>query len=467
MSIQFFVDLGYLVGALAFVTGLRRLSSPDTARRGNIIAACGMGLAIVASFFHPLAATFNNYIWIFGGMIVGGSLGYLMAKRVKMTEMPQLVSLFNGFGGACAVLLASTEAIHIYSGDKLVATGELLIIVLTLIIGAISFTGSMLAFAKLDGRVDDRKVTFKNHQLLNYALSAILVALTIWMVIQGNDFQLVIFVILAALALIYGFSFVAPIGGADMPVVISLLNSLTGLSAAAAGLIYNNQIMLIGGILVGASGTILTILMCQAMNRSLWNVIIGGFGSSGAAVGRGEAGAIKEITANDAAILLYYADTVVFVPGYGLAVAQAQKACKELDDLLEANGVEVRYGIHPVAGRMPGHMNVLLAEADVPYPKLLDLDDANSTLSDATVAVIVGANDVVNPAAETDKGSPIYGMPVLKVWEAKNVIVMKRTMASGYAGIQNPLFFHDRTRMLFGDAKASIQNLIQEVKELG
>ena len=269
------------------------------------------------------------------------------------------------------------------------------------------------------------------------------------------------------LALIYGFSFVAPIGGADMPVVISLLNSFTGLTAAAAGLIYDNQIMLLGGVLVGASGTILTVLMCEAMNRSLLNVIIGGFGSSGKSVAKGDAtGVVKEVSISDAAIQLFYSGSVVFVPGYGLAVAQAQKDMKELDDLLEANGVSVRYAIHPVAGRMPGHMNVLLAEADVPYPKLLDLEEANPILPQTDVVVVVGANDVVNPAALDEPGSPIYGMPVLEVWKAKNVIVMKRSMSTGYAGIQNPLFFHERNKMLFGDAKNSIQALVKEVKSL-
>ncbi|MEL7124369.1 MAG: NAD(P)(+) transhydrogenase (Re/Si-specific) subunit beta, partial [Bacteroidota bacterium] len=274
-------------------------------------------------------------------------------------------------------------------------------------------------------------------------------------------------IIFLVLTLVYGFSFVAPIGGADMPVVISLLNSFTGLSAAAAGLIYNNQIMIVGGILVGASGTILTVLMCEAMNRSLLNVLIGGFGGGGSAGAKavGEQVA-KEVTPNDAAIQLYYSESVMFVPGYGLAVAQAQKVCKELDDLLEANGVDVKYAIHPVAGRMPGHMNVLLAEADVPYPKLLDLDDANAALPNTDVVVIVGANDVVNPAANDDPGSPIYGMPVLNVWNAKHVIVLKRSLRPGYAGIQNQLFFHDKTKMLFGDAKASLGSLAGEVKGL-
>jgi H+-translocating NAD(P) transhydrogenase subunit beta len=289
----------------------------------------------------------------------------------------------------------------------------------------------------------------------------------VWVAVGGQGAGLTAAIILMALALVYGFSFVAPIGGADMPVVISLLNSFTGLSAAAAGLIYDNQIMLVGGILVGASGTILTVLMCEAMNRSLTNVLIGGFGgsSSSEASASGDQ-VVKEVSVNDAAIQLFYSQSVMIVPGYGLAVAQAQKIAKEMDDLLEANGVDVKYAIHPVAGRMPGHMNVLLAEADVPYPKLLDLEDANAALPSTDVVVIVGANDVVNPSANDDPGSPIYGMPVLNVWEAKHVIVMKRSMSPGYAGIQNPLFFHERNRMLFGDAKDSIGKIVTELKNM-
>ena len=465
MSIDFLADIGYLVGALAFVIGLGKLSSPDTAKTGNKWAATGMIIAIVASLADPLEIAFNNFLWIFGGMIVGTIIGWIVAKRIQMTAMPQLVSLFNGFGGACAVLLGFIELYPVIQGTAL-NSGQLVIVILTIIIGAISFTGSMFAWAKLDGRVNDRKVTFSGHKYLNILLLILLLVVSIYVAIQNADGASWIMYLLVILALFYGVSFVAPIGGADMPVVISLLNSLTGLSAAAAGLIYDNQIMLIGGILVGASGTILTVLMCEAMNRSLLNVIAGGFGSSGSSSSSEEYGDVKEVTVNDAAILLYYSESVVFIPGYGLAVAQAQKALKELDDLLEANGVEVRYAIHPVAGRMPGHMNVLLAEADVPYPKLLDLDESNDVLANADVAVIVGANDVVNPVAETDSGSPIYGMPVLKAWDAKNSIVLKRSMSPGYAGIQNPLFFGDKNKMLFGDAKKTIQALISEVKGL-
>ncbi len=472
---QAVINLSFLIGCLAFVWGLRLLSSPDSARKGNIFAGFGMGLAIVATMILPLSDAPNNYMWIFAGMIIGGAIGWISARRIEMTAMPQMVSVFNGLGGACAMVLAFVELIHFYNPfdepsythvrDEM-TSGPFSVILFALVLGAISFTGSMLAFGKLQGIVNDKKVTLPKHSLINVVLLIFTVGLGVWVFLQSETSGLNLAIVLMGLSLIYGVSFVAPIGGADMPVVISLLNSITGLSAAAAGLIYNNQVMLVGGILVGAAGTILTVLMCNAMNRSLINVIVGGFGGGvSAAQGDGDQVA-REVSISDAAIQLYYSQSVMFVPGYGLAVAQAQKVCKELDDLLEANGVDVKYAIHPVAGRMPGHMNVLLAEADVPYPKLLDLDDANEALPNTDVVVIVGANDVVNPAALDDPGSPIYGMPVLNVWDAKHIIVMKRSMSPGYAGIQNQLFFHSKNRMLFGDAKKSIQALVSEVKTL-
>lgn len=462
------INLAYLLGALAFVIGLRRLSSPDTARRGNRLAAIGMALAILATLFYPIADAPNNYGWIAGGLLIGGIIGWLAARRVQMTAMPQLVSIFNGLGGACAVVLVTAELIHYYDGTNAMNMGQLSVVLLTALIGGVSFTGSMLAYAKLQDLVDDRKVTFPGHNIINLGLLVLTLVLFAVVLMQGLNTGLVLALVAIGLALVYGFSFVAPIGGADMPVVISLLNSFTGLSAAAAGLIYDNQIMILGGILVGASGTILTVLMCRAMNRTLLSVIVGGFGSTGKA---GPAGAVGDQTVrtaniNDVAIQLYYAKSVVIVPGYGLAVAQAQKVCKELDDLLAKNGVEVKYAIHPVAGRMPGHMNVLLAEADVPYPKLLDLDDANDALLQADAVIVVGANDVVNPAALDDPSSPIYGMPILRVWDAKGVLVLKRSMRPGYSGIENQLFFHPKTQMLFGDAKDTLQQLVQEVNQL-
>lgn len=467
MLISTLVKLFYLIGAIAFVWGLRLLSSPDSARRGNILAGIGMGVAIVGAMIEPIIGVHNNYLWIVLGLIVGGLIGWVAAKKIQMTAMPQMVSVFNGLGGACASVLALAELTKFYGQEATLSTGQLGITFFTLLIGSVSFTGSMLAFGKLDGLIKDKDVILPKHSVINLILLIAVLVLIVWLVISGIAAGFVIAIIFLILALIYGLSFVAPIGGADMPVVISLLNSFTGLSAAAAGLIYGNQIMLVGGILVGAAGTILTVLMCQAMNRSLFNVIIGGFGSAGTAGPAASGDQVAKVaTFNDVAIQMYYANSVMFVPGYGLAVAQAQKTVKDLDDLLEANGVDVKYAIHPVAGRMPGHMNVLLAEADVPYPKLLDLEDANAALKDTDTVVIVGANDVVNPAALDDPSSPIYGMPVLEVWKAKNVIVLKRSMSAGYAGIENPLFFHERTRMLFGDAKDSIQKLVQEVKAM-
>jgi NAD(P) transhydrogenase subunit beta len=456
------LDVGFLIAAIAFIIGLRRLSAPSTARKGNIIAGIGMGLAIVISLIYPLKeGSSNNYLWILGGGLLGSIIGWIAAKKVKMTAMPQMVSIFNGLGGACAVILAVLEMVASSSDNK---TG-IAVSVFTLLVGATSFTGSMLAYLKLDGKVKDRNVILPGHTYINIIILIAAIVVAIMYVLNPGQGLLITLIIIS---LVYGFSFVAPIGGADMPVVISLLNSLTGISAATAGFIYSSQIMIIGGILVGASGTILTVLMCNAMNRSLLNVIIGGFGSAGKSKASDDDGKVaKAVSTYDAAVMLNYSSSVMFVPGYGLAVAQAQKVCKELDDLLTKNGVDVNYAIHPVAGRMPGHMNVLLAEADVPYSKLKDLEEANDMLPSTDVVVIVGANDVVNPSALDDPGSPVYGMPILKVWDAKNVIVLKRSMNPGYAGIQNPLFFYDNNYMFFGDAKDSLGKLITEVKSLG
>ena len=461
------VELTYLIGAVAFVWGLRLMSSPDTARKGNIWAGAGMILAIIGTLILPMAGAPNNYLWIGAGIAIGSIIGYLAAKRVQMTAMPQMVSIFNGLGGACATVLAYAELMHFYEGDNPMGAGELAITLVTLFLGAVAFTGSLLAYAKLEGLINDDTLALPKHNIINIILLVICLGLCVYVGIQGDQGSLMVATILMVLSLVYGLSFVVPIGGADMPVVISLLNSITGLAAAAAGLIYGNQIMLVGGILVGASGTILTVLMCQAMNRSLLNVLIGGFGGSAGGPKKAVGDlVVKEVTLNDAAIQLYYSQSVMFVPGYGLAVAQAQKVCKEIDDILESNGVDVKYAIHPVAGRMPGHMNVLLAEADVPYPKLLDLEDANAALPNTDVVVVIGANDVVNPAAVDDPGSSIYGMPVLRVWDAKHVIVLKRSMGKGYAGIENMLFFHPKNKMLFGDAKASLSKLVTELKGL-
>ena len=454
----------YLIGAIAFILGLRGLSSPQTARRGNLTAAFGMSLAIIASLIFPLEGSFGNFGWIVGALLVGSIIGWISAARVEMTEMPQLVSIFNGLGGGSAMILALVEYLNII-GDGGLSNMEAVIILFTLLVGGISFSGSILAYLKLDGKVKDKNVILPGHQYINIFLLIASIA-ALWYAWSNPSTTSII--IATAVALIYGFSFVAPIGGADMPVVISLLNSVTGISAATAGFLYNNQIMILGGILVGASGTILTILMCNAMNRSLLNVVIGGFGSAGASssAAGSQDQTVQSVQAVDVAILLNYASKVIMVPGYGMAVAQAQKQAKELDEILSEKDVEVLYGIHPVAGRMPGHMNVLLAEVDISYDKLLDLDDTNGNLDDTDIVLVVGANDVVNPSALDDPGSSIYGMPVLEVWNSKQVVVFKRSMKPGYAGIQNPLFFKENTKMLFGDAAKSLKSIIDEIKSL-
>jgi NAD(P) transhydrogenase subunit beta len=476
MALQLIIDLGYLIGVTLFIIGLRQLSSPKTARNGNLLAAVGMGIAILVTLLPAeggmagFAGKGLNYLLIFAGLGVGAAIGITSANRVAMTAMPQMVSIFNGLGGACAVAISLIELIDYQAlfdtqGAAAVPAGVHTTTQLAMFVGGVAFTGSLLAYGKLQGLINDRKVKLPAPTLINMTLLAIILGLIAYkIVVPGAGFGFVIAIMV--ISLIYGVTFVIPIGGADMPVVISLLNAFTGVAAALAGIVYANQVMLVGGILVGASGTILTVQMCVAMNRSLFSVIIGGFGSSGTSVAEDGDQVAREATLNDVAILLAYSKSVIMVPGYGMAVAQAQKSAHELEEVLEENGVSVRYAIHPVAGRMPGHMNVLLAEADVSYDKLLDLDDANKALADADVVIVVGANDVVNPAAKEDPGSPIYGMPVLDILQSKNTIVLKRSMSTGYAGIQNPLFFHEKNRMLFGDAKKSISALISEVKSL-
>lgn len=465
------LEIIYVIASILFIMGLKMLSNPRTARRGNILAAFGMGFAILATIiFHEKDGThIGNIPWIIAAIIIGTIIGWVIARRVKMTAMPQLVSFFNGMGGAAAALISLMEFPHI-SAELVartgMANGQVLAILIALIIGSVSFAGSMIAFGKLDGWIGDMRV--KAMRYVNLTILAFLVAFVVFIMTRdvsaSAELTSLIYIVLAV-SLIYGVLFVMPIGGADMPVVISLLNSFTGVAAAMGGFLYNNQAMLTGGILVGSAGTILTILMCKAMNRSLLNVIVGVFGGGGKSEA-GEAGTVKEINLSDAAVLLSYSKRVVIVPGYGLAVAQAQHICHELDKLLEEKGVEVKYAIHPVAGRMPGHMNVLLAEADVPYEQLIESDEINPELPNTDVLIVIGANDVVNPAAEDDPASPIYGMPIIKARDAKNVIVMKRGMGKGYAAIENMLFFNDRTRMLFGDAKNTLQALVNEIKNL-
>ncbi len=457
------LEFSYLLAAVLFVLGLKLLSRPDSARRGNIWAGAGMLLAMITTLaLHKNGEGMNiplfNVIIIIVTIIIASIIGTVIARRVKMTAMPQLVSFFNATGGGASALVGLIE----FSNPENEST---LVTLLGLVIGSIAFSGSLIAYGKLDDKVGDIFAGFMKY--LNIAILAIIIALIVVVMAAGFNMQANIFIVygLLVISLIYGVTFVMPIGGADMPVVISLLNSFTGIAAAMAGFIYNNQAMILGGILVGAAGTILTILMCKAMNRSLLNVIVGAFGGGGAGIDK-EAGVIKEISLSDASVLLSYSQKVVIVPGYGLAVAQAQHLCHELEKLLEEQGVEVRYAIHPVAGRMPGHMNVLLAEADVSYDKLMEMDDINPEMPNIDVAVVIGANDVVNPAALDDPSSPIYGMPIIKVHEAKNIIVMKRGMGKGYAAIENFLFYNDKTRMLFGNAKDSLQKLVTEVKSL-
>ena len=460
---KFLLELSYLIGSVTFILGLKMLASPDRARKGNLYAAAGMVLAIAGTvLFHEKdGQPIGNIPWILAAMGIGTIVGWLMAMKVKMTAMPQMVSFFNGMGGACAAIISLVE----YHSHPEGSAGYLLIVYLGLVIGSVSFTGSIVAFGKLDEKIKDfggRALTYLNLGLLALIFTVMGIAVLNPEMLGGSALW-----ILLALSSLYGVLFVLPIGGADMPVVISLLNSFTGMAAAFGGFLYHNQVMLTGGILVGSAGTILTVLMCKAMNRSLLNVIIGSFGGGGtsSAAANGDQVA-REISLTDSAILCAYASRVCIVPGYGLAVAQAQHVCHELEKKLEEKGVEVTYAIHPVAGRMPGHMNVLLAEADVPYPKLVEMEEANPNMSNTDVVIVVGANDVVNPAAENDPGSPIYGMPVLKVWEAKNTIVLKRSMRAGYAGIENELFFLPKTKMLFGDAKDTLQKLVGELKDL-
>lgn len=467
----------YLIAAVTFIVGLKMLSNPAVARKGNLVAAAGMAVAIVATIFlyEEGGKKLGNYGWIFGGIAIGSVIGTLAAKKVKMTAMPEMVSMFNGMGGACAALISIVEFNHIvynvvpgshqaFLPDG--AKGFLLIILLGLIIGSVSFAGSMVAWGKLNGKVKD--FSFKGQHIFNIGILGVILYWVVNLIFFQSKFDLVtIFYVILGLSLIYGVFFVLPIGGADMPVVISLLNSFTGVAAACGGFLYDNKVMLTGGILVGAAGTLLTILMCKAMNRSLANVLIGSFGGnkSGAAAAK-QQGAYKEISLSDAAVVMAYANKVVIVPGYGLAVAQAQHACHDLEKLLNEKGVELSYAIHPVAGRMPGHMNVLLAEADVSYEKLKEMEEINGEFPNTDVVLVLGANDVVNPAAKNDPASPIYGMPILDVELAKLVIVNKRSMKPGYAGIENDLFFQPKTSMLFGDAKKVLQELIGEIKSL-
>jgi NAD(P) transhydrogenase subunit beta len=458
------INLLYLVTIVCFVLALRYLSSPATARRGTWVGAVGMVVAIVATFLEDnVSVTWEIIV----GMVVGGAFGAVAARRVKMTAMPQMVALFNGVGGGAAALVALAEFHRLAPPSGRISWDISLAILLSALIGSVSFAGSAVAFAKLQELIGGRPITYPGQKIVNALLLAGCVAAGV-AIMAGVEHQWV----LGAMglgALVFGVLFVLPIGGADMPVVISLLNAFTGLAAAATGFELENNVLIVSGMLVGASGTLLTLMMGKAMNRSIANVLFGAFGkvSAGAGGGAGTTdGTVRSTTADDVAVMLAYASKVVVVPGYGMAVAQAQHDVHALADILEQRGVEVTYAIHPVAGRMPGHMNVLLAEANVPYPQLKEMDEANAEFGRTDVVLVIGANDVVNPDARNNEGSPIYGMPILNVDQAQAVVVLKRSMNPGFAGIENPLFLNPKTVMLFGDAKSSVASLSAGVKAL-
>jgi H+-translocating NAD(P) transhydrogenase subunit beta len=458
------INLAYLVASVGLIIGIKRLSSPATARSGNVIAAVGMAIAIVFTLLSP---EIDSYWLIVAGVAIGTVIGVASARRVKMTAMPQMVALFNGVGGGAAALIAAAEFHRLTPLSGHVLPEYMGAMLFSALIGSISFSGSLVAFAKLQELLPGRPLVFAGQQIVNAILFAALVGVGI---LAGATENGVWAVVIIVGALLFGVLLVLPIGGADMPVVISLLNAFTGLAAASTGFVLENTALIIGGTLVGASGTLLTIMMGRAMNRSLANVLFGAFGAAApaapgaAASATGEVKSHREISAEDCAVMLAYASRVVIVPGYGLAVAQAQHNVRELADLLEKRGVDVKYAIHPVAGRMPGHMNVLLAEANVPYPQLYDMEDINPEFPRTDVALIIGANDVTNPAARDDPESPLYGMPILNVDASANVVVLKRSMSPGFAGIDNDLFYRSNTAMLFGDAKASVENLVAAVK---
>ncbi len=457
------IAAAYLVSAICFMYGLKRMGSPATARSGNAIAAAGMLLCVVVTLLDQRILRFEA---ILAGIVVGGAVGAIGARAVKMTAMPQMVALFNGMGGGAAALVSAIEFLEARPGE--LRLDAAITIALSALIGCISFSGSLIAFGKLQAILPGRPIVYPLQRPINALVFTLVVALAAYLIVGPAGLPEL--AALLGVALVFGVAIVLPIGGADMPVVISLLNSLTGLAVAAAGFVLQNNLLIISGTLVGASGTILTRLMSKAMNRPLSNVLFGAFGQVKTALGPSGNGrypsdvSVREVTPEDAAALLAYARRVVIVPGYGLAVAQAQHNVRELADLLQKRGVEVRYGIHPVAGRMPGHMNVLLAEANVPYPQLYDMEAINPEFPRTDVALVIGANDVTNPAARESPGSPIYGMPILNVDEAANVIVIKRSLAPGFAGIDNELYLNPKCSMLFGDAREALTKLVAEIK---
>ncbi len=471
--LEVLVSLAYLVAAALFILGLKKLTSPATARAGNGLAALGMLVAVVATLLlHEIVTPLH----MLAGLVVGGGIGAVLARRVEMTGMPELVAAFNGFGGLASTLVAGAEVAAVLADPSrsFLDVGTAVTLALSLLIGTITFSGSFVAFGKLSGRVNGNAISFPGMRVLTVLTALGMIAATALLVWGAAQDPLPLSPILWATvgivvtAFLLGILLVIPIGGADMPVVVALLNSYSGLAAAATGFVLDNTALIVSGALVGASGFVLTQIMCEAMNRSLLNVLLGGFGGEASGEGAALVGdkSVQQTTAEDTAIALAYADRVIVVPGYGMAVAQAQHQVRELAELLAAKGVDVRFAIHPVAGRMPGHMNVLLAEANVPYDQLYEMSDINSAFSNTDVTLVIGANDVVNPAARTDTSSPIYGMPILDVDQSSRVVVLKRSMRPGYSGVENVLFYEPNTALLFGDAKESITDLISAVKEL-
>lgn len=459
MTLESLINIVYILSAITFILGFKLMSNPASARRGNILSAVGMASAIIVTLLYPEIV---RYPFIVIGMVAGGAIGMLFAYRTPMTGMPQMVGLLNGFGGLASLLVAWAEFIarpeQTYFGGAILA--------ITALIGAITFSGSLIAWAKLEERfISGKPIMYTGQQFVTAAVIGGILLCGVLFSLDTAAPEAVRFIgIITLLALILGVLLTIPIGGADMPVVICLLNSYSGMAACASGFIVQNNLLIVAGALVGASGIILTLIMCKAMNRSIANVFLGGFGAPVQGSSMEVVGEIKPVKADDAYLMLEAADSVVIVPGYGMAVSQAQHAVRELTEALEKNGTEVRFAIHPVAGRMPGHMNVLLAEANISYDAMVEMDAVNPTMETVDVCMIIGANDVVNPAAEEDKASPLYGMPIIKAHQAKSVIVMKRSMGKGFAGVENPLFFKNNTRMLFGDAKASLQALVNEFK---
>ncbi len=460
-----FITLSYLLSAALFILGLKYMSSPASARRGNLLAAIAMFIAIVVTL---LDRQILSYSWIIVGIIIGSVIGAVAARLVKMTAMPEMVGIFNGFGGGASALVAIAEFIRLTAEPNPVIPMDISITtILGVIIGGITFSGSFIAWGKLAGFISGSPITFPLQKVVSSLVMAAAVVISVYIIGWVPD--IVLFYVIIGLSLLYGVLLVIPIGGADMPVVVSLLNSFSGLAACAAGFVVGNNILIIAGSLVGSAGLILTQIMCKAMNRSLTNVLFSAFGTGDMAAGSTEAGGDKSahsVDAEEASMVIGYAQSVIIVPGYGMAAAQAQHAVRELTELLESRGVEVKFAVHPVAGRMPGHMNVLLAEANVPYNLLHDMDDINPEFPHTDVVLVIGANDVINPAAREDKSSPIYGMPILDVDKARNVIIIKRSLNPGFAGIDNELFYAPKTLMFFGGARQAVQEIVSEVKKL-